>query len=124
MRELTPLVPRRVVLEPSGVALEQEARRAGLGDQLVDAAPVAGLQVAGEERLLAVDHDAAAKLERERGLAEKPCDLTCRGAPPARNRHHLGAGPVAGLQPTHAQQCECAVGVLEEAAAATEQRAV
>ena len=111
-------------LEPPREALEQERRRARVGDLVVDRLAVARLPAAGQEHALAVDHQAGAELVDVGGLAEQ-----------ARVLHHLrlaasgldddlDARPEARLERAGGQEREAAVAVAEQRAAPAEQRPV
>jgi hypothetical protein len=118
VRELAPQVPRLVVLEPPGVALEQQRRDAGVLDLLEDGPPVARLDVAGQVDVLAVDVQPAADLVDVGGLAEQPRVLHHLRLAPPRLEHDLHARAVAGLERPRGQQREGALVVAEQRGAA------
>ena len=80
--------------------------------------------VAGEQRPLAVDHDAAPGLVDVGGLADQPGVRHHLGLAAARHDHHLDPGAVAGLERPRLQQREVALGVAEQRAVVPEQGAV
>ena len=59
MRDLAPAVPRRVVLQATRVALEQQAGAPVALDLLVDADALPRQEGAGQPLLLAVEHEHA-----------------------------------------------------------------
>ena len=124
VRDLAVEVPGCVRLEPALVALEQQGRRARLLHLGVDGLAIAGLELSGEEGLLAVDHHARSHLEDVRGLAEQASVLHHLRPPPPRLDHHLHAGAVACLEGPGRQEREVALAVPEERGAETEQGAV
>jgi hypothetical protein len=121
VRDLAPGVPRLVVLDAPLEAVEQKLRCARLGDQLVDGLPVARLEVAAEQRVLPLDHDAASELVDERGQAQQPRVLEQHLAPAAGHRHDLDPGPEARLERTRGQQREGTLAVAEHGGSAPQQ---
>src|SRR5215212_2474316 len=123
VRYLAVEVPRRVVLEPARVALEQQLRRPELGDLLEDRSFVRH-QVAGEPLQLAVDHQPGPRLE---DVGARPDDAGVfeylRAAPP-RVEDDLDVSARACLQRPHPDGRECPFAVAKQRCAASEQRAV
>src|SRR3954453_6269922 len=95
VRDLAAAVPRVVVFQASGVAIEQQGRRAGGADLLEDRARLPGLQVAREPLLLAVEDEAGADLEDVRALAEQPGRDRDGLLGPARHEEDLTTGAQA-----------------------------
>ena len=123
MRDLALDVPRLVVLEPPGVALEQQRRRAGALDLLGDR-QLARQQVARQPVLLAVQHHARAGLEDVGALAEQPRVLEHLRAPAPGHQHDLHARAQARLHGAHAVDRHRSLAVVQQRGAAAEQRAV
>src|SRR5436305_13825077 len=117
-------MPRSVVLEPAAEALEQEPRRAGVLDQLVDRLAVVRLQLARQQSVLTVDCEPAAELVDESVLADQTCVLGDRHTATARSEHDLDVRPKASFERARGEQREAAVGVAEQRPPTTEQRAV
>jgi hypothetical protein len=118
------VVPRRVVLDPSGVGLEEEVGYPGVVDLLRDRALAVGSHFSRKGGQLPVDHHRAAGLEDVRGLADQPRVLHHLGLATPRLEHDLDPRPVAGLQRARLQQRELTLGVAEQRPAAPEQGAV
>ena len=114
-------MPGRVVLEPPFEVLEEQLRDPALLDLLVDRAVLAGRHLAGHQRRLALDREGAAGLVDVGGLAHQPRRLVHLRLTAAGHDHHLGPGPVAGLERPRLRQREPALGVAEERAALSEQ---
>ena len=85
---------------------------------------VAGLELARQERGLAVDHEAGADLEDVGGLPEQAGVLHHLRAAAPRLDHHLDARAVARLERARREQREVALRGAEERRPAAEQRPV
>ena len=112
------------MLEPVGEVLEQQPRRAGVFDLVVDRDVAGRDQVAGQPVLLAVEDDARPGLEDVRALAEQPRVLGDARASPAAHDHDLGAGPQARLDRPHPEQREPIVGPMQQPPTRPEQRPI
>src|SRR5215218_8549899 len=123
VRYLAVDVPRRVVLEPARVALEQQLRRAELGNLLEDRSFVRH-QVAGEPLQLAVDHQPGPRLEDVGARPDDAGVLEHLRAAPARVKDDLGLSARARLQRPHPDGRERPLAVAQQRRAASEQRAV
>ncbi len=124
VRDLPVEVPRRVVLEPPRIGVEQKPRRARLLDQLVHRLAVDRLQAAREVRLVSVDDDAAADLVDVRGLPEQSRVLHHLRLAATRLDNHLGARSMTDLERPCRQHGEIAVRVAEHGGVSAEQSAV
>jgi hypothetical protein len=120
--DLASAVPGVVVLECSGVMLEQQRRRAGVLDLLMHAA-LARDQL-GHPQLLTIELQHAAGLEDEGALAEQAGVLGDLRAPAPAHQHHLDPRSQAGLESAHPQQRDAAVAIVQQRRARAEQRAV
>jgi hypothetical protein len=124
VRDLAVAQERVVVLEPPGIRLQQQCRRAGVLDLLAHVAPVLGLVGAGQPVDLAVEDDAGAGLEHvaadpERaGVAQQRCPLA------AGVDDELDARSRARLERPRAEQREVPVRIVQEGRAAAQERAV
>ena len=124
VRHLAIQVERSVGLEPSPVVAEQKVRRSRARDLLVHRLDLAWLEVACEERGLAVDHETRAHLEDVRRLPDQAGVLHHLRAPATRCDHHLGAGPVARLERSRSEQREITLRGAEERRPEAEERPV
>ncbi len=117
VRDLAALGVRRVGLEASRVALEQQVGRAGGRDPLV------GVRL-GQPVQLVADGEAAARLEDVVVEAED-ARVVVQDRPRApRHRAHEHAGPVARLERPDAEEREAAVAVARHRPAGAQQRPV
>ena len=116
--DLAGVAPGLVDPQPARVVVEQERRRARLLDLLVDRLAVAGLEAVGEPLELAVEHEAAARLEDVRAQAEHARVVQERGLAAAGVRDDLDLGPGTGLERPRAEQGEPALPVVEQRRAA------
>ncbi len=101
VRDLALCVPRLVVLQAPGVALQQQRRRTGEFDLLGDR-ELAGQQLAGQPVLLPVQHEACARLEDVGALAEQTRVLEHLRAPAPGHQDDLDACAQTRLNRAHA----------------------
>ena len=114
VRDLSPEVPRRVVLEPAAVALEQQRGHAGGSDLVEDRRAVAGLEAIGQPLELAIEHETTADLEDVGGGADQARSLEHRALATPRVDDDLDARAVTRLERADGVKAERAVGVAEQ----------
>ena len=117
-------VPRCVVLQPAGVALEQQRRGAHLLDLLGDRAFPVGHEPAGQPFQLTVDDEPGAGLEDECRLTDHARVLVHLDSSAAAEDHDLNVRPVARLQRAHGVEAEAPVLAAQQRGAGAEQGAV
>jgi hypothetical protein len=74
--------------------------------------------------LLAVEDEAGARLEDERGLPKQTGVLVDLRPPPARHQHDLDVGAQTGLHRADAVERHLTLAVVQQRGASAEQRAV
>ena len=113
VRDLALQMPRLVVLQQTGVPLEQQRRRTGALDLLGDRELVRE-QLPGQPVVLTVHHRAGARLEDERALPEQPCVLGHLRTPAPGHQHHLHVSAQARLHGAHAGDRHRPLAVVEQ----------
>ena len=125
VRDVAQRRPWRVGFEPAREVLQQQVRRAGRLDLVIDRAGLdARLQAIGQPLQLAVEDQPAAELEDVGASSDQPSGFEHAGLLASGVDHDLDVGSRARFEGSGAEQAEAPVGTGDQRCVGAEQGAV